>query len=81
MKNILDLDLSEIEKVVTELGEKKFRAKQIFGWLAKGAASYDEMTNVPAGLRKALSAAGYFIGQPEVVIMQESKSDGTRKCL
>ncbi len=81
MKNILDLDLSEIEKVVTELGEKKFRAKQIFGWLAKGAASYDEMTNVPAGLRKALSAAGYFIGQPEVVVMQESKSDGTRKCL
>ena len=63
------------------MGEKKFRAKQIFGWLARGAASYDEMSNVPAGLRRNLAENGYYIGQPEVVTMQESKSDGTRKCL
>ena len=81
MKNILDLNLAEIENIVTELGEKRFRAKQIFGWLARGAASYDEMSNVPAGLRKALAENGYYIGQPEVVLMQESASDGTRKCL
>jgi 23S rRNA (adenine2503-C2)-methyltransferase len=63
------------------MGEKKFRAKQIFGWLARGAASYDEMSNVPAGLRRDLAENGYYIGQTEVVTMQESKTDGTRKCL
>ena len=79
--NLLDYSLSELQELVTELGEKKFRAKQIYGWLAKGAASYEEMTNVPAGLRRALADGGYYIGQPDIVTMQESKSDGTRKCL
>ncbi len=81
MRNILDFDLKELECIVTELGDKKFRAKQIFGWLAKGVSGFDQMTNVPAGLRSALADAGYYIGQPEVAAMQESKTDGTRKCL
>ncbi len=79
--NILSYSLPELESLVLSMGEKKFRAKQIFGWLARGAASYDEMSNVPAGLRRNLAENGYYIGQPEVVTMQESKSDGTRKCL
>ena len=79
--NILNYSLPELESLVLGMGEKKFRAKQIFGWLARGAASYDEMSNVPAGLRRNLAENGYYIGQPEVVTMQESKSDGTRKCL
>ena len=79
--NILNYSLTELESLVLGMGEKKFRAKQIFGWLARGAASYDEMSNVPAGLRRNLAENGYYIGQPEVVTMQESKSDGTRKCL
>lgn len=84
MKKYMDLlcfSLAELEDLVTGLGEKKFRAKQIYGWLAKGAASYDEMTNVPAGLRKILQDEGYCIGQPEVVTEQKSAKDGTRKCL
>ena len=80
-QNLLDYSIPELEALVTSLGEKKFRAKQIFGWLAKGAASYDEMSNVPAGLRNVLREQGYYIGQPEVVTEQVSKSDGTRKCL
>ena len=79
--NILNYSLPELESLVLGMGEKKFRSKQIFGWLARGAASYDEMSNVPAGLRRNLAENGYYIGQPEVVTMQESKSDGTRKCL
>lgn len=79
--NILSYSLPELEALVLSMGEKKFRAKQIFGWLARGAASYDEMSNVPAGLRRDLAENGYYIGQPEVVTMQESKTDGTRKCL
>ena len=79
--NILNYSLPELESLVLSMGEKKFRAKQIFGWLARGAASYDDMSNVPAGLRRDLAENGYYIGQPEVVTMQESKTDGTRKCL
>ena len=77
--NILDYLPDELEAVVTELGEKKFRAAQIFGWLAKGAADFDEMRNVPAGLRSDL-AENYYIGLPGTVRRQESK-DGTVKCL
>ncbi len=79
--NLLSFSLPELESLILSMGEKKFRAKQIFGWLARGAASYDEMSNVPAGLRRDLAENGYYIGQPEVVTMQESKTDGTRKCL
>ena len=78
--NILDLYLPELEELVLELGEKKFRAKQIFGWLAKGVSSFDEMKNIPAGLRSSLAGKCY-IGMPDVITEQRSESDGTRKCL
>ena len=77
--NILNYLPEELETVVTELGDKKFRAAQIFGWLAKGVKSFDDMKNVPASLRSGL-AEKYFIGLPEAVRKQESK-DGTVKCL
>lgn len=80
MDNILNYNTSELTEIVSSLGEKAFRAKQIFGWLAKGAESFDDMTNVPAKLREAL-AENYYIGLPKVVVAQESKDDGTRKCL
>ncbi|MBQ3369999.1 MAG: 23S rRNA (adenine(2503)-C(2))-methyltransferase RlmN [Mogibacterium sp.] len=78
-KNILDFTPPELEDIVAELGEKKFRAAQIFGWLAKGIECFDDMKNVPAGLRSRLSEV-YYIGLPEVVRKQESR-DGTVKCL
>ena len=78
--NILDLLPDELEKLVTELGEKKFRATQVFEWLAKGIESFDEMVNVPKSLRTALVEAGWYIGLPEAIRKQESK-DGTVKCL
>ena len=78
-KNILDLLPEELESAVSELGEKKFRATQIFGWLAKGIQSFDEMKNVPASLRADL-AENYYIGLPAAVRKQQSK-DGTVKCL
>lgn len=78
-KNILDYMPSELEAVVAELGEKKFRAAQVFGWLAKGISNFDDMKNVPAALRTRL-ADSYYIGLPDVVRKQQSK-DGTVKCL
>ncbi|MBQ6314673.1 MAG: 23S rRNA (adenine(2503)-C(2))-methyltransferase RlmN [Mogibacterium sp.] len=80
-RNLLSLSAQELAELVTRLGDKKFRADQIFGWLGKGAASLDEMTNVPLALRNALTDAGYYIGQPDVITEQISKTDGTRKCL
>ena len=77
--NILNYSPAELEVIVTELGDKKFRAAQVFGWLAKGVSSFDEMKNVPASLRDRL-AERYYIGLPEAVRKQESK-DGTVKCL
>ena len=78
--NIADYDPDELAGVVSSCGDKRFRAKQIFGWLSKGVESFDEMTNIPAKLRTALSER-YYIGLPEDILVQESKQDGTRKCL
>jgi len=80
MKNILDAELKELEIIITDMGEKRFRAKQVFGWLARGVTDFDEMTNVPASLRSALREE-YYIGQPRAVREQVSAADGTRKCL
>ena len=80
VKNIHDCTPEELETLVTELGDKKFRAKQIFGWLAKGASSFDEMTNVPKSLRESLNGTGWSASLPEAVRVQRSE-DGTVKCL
>ena len=79
-KNILDLTPDELEILVTENGEKKFRAKQIFGWLAKGAESFYDMHNVPTRLLVSLAEEGWHIDIPEAEEEQRS-ADGTVKCL
>ncbi len=54
--NIRDLSLEELTQVITDRGEKAFRAKQIFEWLwQKSASSFDEMTNLSESLRDQLS--------------------------
>ena len=78
-KNILDYLPDELEAVAAELGEKKFRAAQIFGWLAKAVTDFDDMKNIPASLRSGLSER-FYIGLPEAVRKQKS-TDGTVKCL
>lgn len=79
-KNILNYDIAELTEIVTSIGEKGFRAKQVFSWLSKGVESFDEMGNVPKVLKDALDK-DFYIGQPSVVIEQQSAQDGTRKCL
>ena len=76
-ENILDLLPEELETAVSELGEKKFRASQIFGWLAKGVVCFDDMKKIPAVFRAGLKER-YYIGIPEAVRRQESK-DGSVK--
>ena len=55
MKPVLfDFNDSELEKFVVDLGQPKFRAKQIRDWLNRGAPDFDSMKNLPATLRKQL---------------------------
>ena len=78
--NLKSLTQPELANILKELGQPAFRAKQIFTWLHRGVRSYDEMTNLPKGLRDTL-AQQYPINAPKVVRKQESKKDGTIKYL
>jgi len=78
--NLKSMTQPEIGAVLKELGQPAFRAKQVYSWLHKGVRSYDEMTNLPKGLRDVLSET-YPIHPPKVVRKQESARDGTIKYL
>ena len=78
--NLKSMTRPEIGAVLKELGQPAFRAKQVYSWLHKGVRCYDEMTNLPKGLRDVLSEK-YPIHPPEVVRKQESARDGTIKYL
>ena len=49
------MDLKLLEDVLDDAGEPAFRVRQIWEWTARGAAAYDEMTNLPAELRARLA--------------------------
>ena len=57
-KFLHDLSYAEIEKLVLDEGEKKFRAKQLFDWLYSYATE-NEMTNMPKALIERLKSIGY----------------------
>ena len=78
--NLKSMTQPEIGAVLKELGQPAFRAKKVYTWLHKGLRSYDEMTNLPQGLRAVLSEK-YPINAPKVVRKQESQKDGTIKYL
>jgi 23S rRNA (adenine2503-C2)-methyltransferase len=59
--------------------ETAYRARQVWEWTARGAASYDEMTNLPAGLRAALTESVPFSSL--VVVSEALAKDGTLKVL
>ena len=46
MIDLKDFEYDELIEYLTSVGEKKFRAEQIFSWLHKGVENYDEMTNL-----------------------------------
>ena len=79
-QDIKSMNLQELEAALGEMGEKKFRAKQVFSWLHRGAGSFEEMSNLSKSLREKLSEQ-YYLCPPRVVQKQESKKDGTIKYL
>ena len=79
-QDIKSMTQEEIASALAELGEPKFRAKQVFVWLHKGVTSFEDMTNLSKPLREKLNAA-YYITAPKIVRRQVSKLDGTIKYL
>jgi len=74
------LDRAGLEALLADMGQPRFRAKQLERWLyGRGARSFDEMTDLSADLRDSL-AGRLALPFPEVVKRQDS-ADGTRKYL
>lgn len=79
--DIRSMNMEELTAAVTEAGEKKFRAKQIYGWLhQKLIRSEDEMKNVPMSCRQTILKEHPLYGVTEVE-RYVSKIDGTAKFL
>lgn len=79
-KNIRNYDLNDLKKEMIQIGQKPFRAEQIFKWLnQEKVSSFDEMTNLSLDLREQL-AENYTIGNFQIEHKLISK-DGTKKYL
>ncbi|MDE6839753.1 MAG: 23S rRNA (adenine(2503)-C(2))-methyltransferase RlmN [Oscillospiraceae bacterium] len=80
MTELKSMTLEELEAYFKELGQPKFRAGQVFGWLHHGAESFGEMSNLPRALRERLEAE-CLLTVPRVERRQVSRLDGTVKYL
>lgn len=79
--DILSLEFEKLEREVIALGEAKFRASQLFGWLhEKRVKSFDEMTNLSSSLRDKLNER-FYINQISVSKRLASNKDNTVKYL
>ncbi len=78
--DLLDLELPELTDAVTSLGEKPFRARQLWKWLYAGVLDFDGMTDLSAAFRAKL-AAGCMAGGLCIADRQVSAQDGTVKYL
>jgi 23S rRNA (adenine2503-C2)-methyltransferase len=77
---IKSLDRAGLELLVADLGQPRYRAAQLERWLyGRGARSFSDMTDLPAGLRDAL--AGRFALPSPTVLERQDSADGTRKYL
>ena len=80
MKNIKDYNLEDLKKEFVSLGEKPYRAEQVFKWIFENnVISFDEMTNISKELRDKLKE-NYRLSTYKILRKQES-SDETKKYL
>ena len=81
MKDLKSLNLEQLTEELLSIGEKKFRAKQVYSWIhEKLVDSFDEMTNLSKDLREKLKE-NYTLNSLDAVAVQTSKIDGTQKYL
>jgi 23S rRNA (adenine2503-C2)-methyltransferase len=78
--NLLEFDLDGLAAFCERLGEKKFRAKQLFRWIHQsGVADFDAMSDLAGSLRSKLKNVA--VVEPLKLATQQSSSDGTIKWL
>jgi len=79
-KNLVGLSREELIQVLDEIGEKPFRAKQLWHWMYhRGLSNFEDMSNLGKPLRAKL-IEGFYVGRPEIVQSLKS-TDGSRKWL
>jgi len=80
LDNLLDLDQSALKAYCERVGEKSFRATQLFRWIHhRGVGNFDDMTDLARSLRAKL--AGVAEIRPLRAITDKTSADGTRKWL
>jgi len=78
--NLLDFDLEGLAAFCDRLGEKRFRAVQLFRWIhQKGQSDFEEMSDLAKSLRVKLKGAALVSALP--VLSRQDSSDGTVKWL
>jgi 23S rRNA (adenine2503-C2)-methyltransferase len=78
--NLLEFDLEGLAAFCERLGEKRFRATQLFRWIhQRGASSFDDMSDLAKSLREKLKTCAEM--RPLAVITQHISGDGTIKWL
>jgi 23S rRNA (adenine2503-C2)-methyltransferase len=73
------VDLKRLARVLSDLDQPAYRARQVWEWAARGAPGYDAMTNLPKGLRDALAESVPFSSL--AVETEQRARDGTVKTL
>ena len=78
--NLLEFDLEGLAVFCEGLGEKRFRATQLFRWIhQRGASDFDQMTDLAKSLREKLKTSAHIAALP--VVSQHMSADGTIKWL
>ncbi|WP_394787495.1 23S rRNA (adenine(2503)-C(2))-methyltransferase RlmN [Rhodoferax sp.] len=78
--NLLEFDLDGLAAFCERLGEKRFRATQLFRWIhQRGATDFDQMSDLAKSLRGKLATSAHVQGLP--IISQHESTDGTIKWL
>ena len=78
--NLLEFDLEGLAVFCEGLGEKRFRATQLFRWIhQRGASDFDQMTDLAKSLREKLKNTAHVAALP--VVSQHMSADGTIKWL
>ncbi len=79
--NLKGLWIDDFEKMLTDMGEKRYKARQLASWIyAKGATDFDQMTDLSRDLRRKLAEISY-IGGVKLVKRQISDKDLSEKFL
>src|ERR1700709_2343245 len=78
--NLLDFDLDGLAAFCERLGEKRFRATQLFRWIhQRGVAQFEDMSDLAKSLREKLKVTAHVQALP--VLQQHISADGTIKWL